>query len=44
MEEGEQKLEAEAAPALVAVHPDQEFVSVSVGSDLRVFNVRLGGN
>ncbi|EPS58344.1 hypothetical protein M569_16472, partial [Genlisea aurea] len=34
--------ENEAAPALVAVHPNHEFVSVSIGSDIRVFDLRDG--
>ncbi|KAL1539744.1 tRNA (guanine-N(7)-)-methyltransferase non-catalytic subunit wdr4-like [Salvia divinorum] len=42
IDESEQKLEAEVAPALIAVHPDQKFVSVAVGSDLRVFNLQHG--
>ncbi|GFP92313.1 tRNA (guanine-n(7)-)-methyltransferase non-catalytic subunit wdr4 [Phtheirospermum japonicum] len=42
MEESDQKLEIEVAPALISVHPDQISVSVSVGSDLRVFNLRDG--
>ncbi|KAG8389326.1 hypothetical protein BUALT_Bualt02G0217700 [Buddleja alternifolia] len=42
MEESEQKLETEVAPALIAIHPAQKSVSVSVGSDLRVFNLQDG--
>ncbi|KAL3644884.1 hypothetical protein CASFOL_010064 [Castilleja foliolosa] len=42
MEESDQKLEIEVAPALISAHPDQIFVSVSVGSDLRVFNLQNG--
>ncbi|KAL0435714.1 UNVERIFIED_CONTAM: Ribosome biogenesis protein bop1-B [Sesamum radiatum] len=42
MEESEQKLETEVAPALIAVHPSQIFVSVSVGSELRVFSLQDG--
>lgn len=42
MEETEQKLEAEVAPALIAVHPNQKSVSVAVGSGLRVFNFQCG--
>ena len=38
IDESEQQLEAEVAPALIAVHPNQKFVSVAVGSDLRVFS------
>lgn len=40
MEESEQKLETEVAPALIAVHPNQNFISVSIGSELRVFNLQ----
>ncbi|VFQ86209.1 unnamed protein product [Cuscuta campestris] len=39
MDENEQSREAEVAPALIAVHPSQDSVAVSVGSDLRVFNL-----
>ncbi|KAL3849878.1 hypothetical protein ACJIZ3_011760 [Penstemon smallii] len=42
MEESEQKLEIEVAPALITVHPAQESVSVAVGSNLRVFNLKDG--
>ncbi|KAI3449660.1 hypothetical protein Pfo_006325 [Paulownia fortunei] len=42
MEESEQKLETEVAPALIAIHPNQKSVSVSIGSDLRVFNLQDG--
>ncbi|KAL7112921.1 hypothetical protein ACP275_04G031500 [Erythranthe tilingii] len=42
MEESEQKLESEVAPALIAVHPNQKFISVSIGSELRVFNLQDG--
>ncbi|KAG6400809.1 hypothetical protein SASPL_137652 [Salvia splendens] len=42
IDESEQKLEAEVAPALIAVHPNQKFVSVAVGSDLRVFSFQHG--
>ncbi|KAK4407155.1 tRNA (guanine-N(7)-)-methyltransferase non-catalytic subunit wdr4 [Sesamum angolense] len=42
MEENEQKLETEVAPALIAVHPSQISVSVSVGSELRVFSLQDG--
>ncbi|KAL2238852.1 tRNA (guanine-N(7)-)-methyltransferase non-catalytic subunit wdr4 [Sesamum indicum] len=42
MEESEQKLETEVAPALIAVHPSQISVSVSVGSELRVFSLQDG--
>ncbi|KAK6164655.1 hypothetical protein DH2020_001519 [Rehmannia glutinosa] len=42
MEENEQKLEKEVAPALIAVHPNQLSVTVSIGSDLRVFNLHDG--
>ncbi|CAH9073892.1 unnamed protein product [Cuscuta europaea] len=40
MEDAEQNRETEVAPALIAIHPTQESVAVSVGSDLRVFNIR----
>lgn len=40
MDEGEQKLDAEVAPALIAVHPNQKSVSVAIGSDLRVFDFK----
>ncbi|EOX94711.1 hypothetical protein QUC31_004652 [Theobroma cacao] len=40
MEESKQNnKDVEVAPALIAVHPTQNSVAVSVGSDLRVFNV-----
>ncbi|PIN09010.1 WD repeat protein WDR4 [Handroanthus impetiginosus] len=42
MEEHDQKLETEVAPALIAVHPNQKFISVSIGSDLRLFNLQDG--
>ncbi|KAK6141380.1 hypothetical protein DH2020_024871 [Rehmannia glutinosa] len=42
MEENEQKLEKEVAPALIAVHPNQLSVTVSIGSALRVFNLQDG--
>lgn len=42
LEETEQKLEAEVAPALIALHPNQKSVSVAVGSGLRIFNFRYG--
>ncbi|KAG6434957.1 hypothetical protein SASPL_106602 [Salvia splendens] len=42
IDESEQKLDAEVAPALIAVHPYQKFVSVAVGSDLRVFSFQHG--
>ncbi|KAL6505145.1 hypothetical protein OROGR_024962 [Orobanche gracilis] len=42
MEESEQKLDMEVAPALIAVHPKHTSVSVAVGSDLRVFNLQDG--
>ncbi|EYU46561.1 hypothetical protein MIMGU_mgv1a008032mg [Erythranthe guttata] len=41
MEESEQKLESEVAPALIAIHPNQKFISVSIGSELRVFNLQV---
>ncbi|KAH6826079.1 Transducin/WD40 repeat-like superfamily protein [Perilla frutescens var. hirtella] len=42
IEETEQKLEAEVAPALIALHPNQKSVSVAVGSGLRIFNFQYG--
>ncbi|KAL6564378.1 hypothetical protein OROMI_015828 [Orobanche minor] len=42
MEESEQKLDMEVAPALIAVHPNHTSVSVAVGSDLRVFDLQDG--
>ncbi|XP_071698792.1 uncharacterized protein [Rutidosis leptorrhynchoides] len=35
-------IEAEVAPALISVHPAHHSVSVAVGSELRVFNLREG--
>ncbi|KAF3436276.1 hypothetical protein FNV43_RR23368 [Rhamnella rubrinervis] len=40
MEYGESNKEIEVAPALIAVHPNQESVAVAVGSDLRVFDLQ----
>lgn len=40
MEEGETNKDIEVAPALVAVHPAQDSVTVAVGSDLRVFDLQ----
>ncbi|CAK9151096.1 unnamed protein product [Ilex paraguariensis] len=42
MEEHEQTLETEVAPALIAVHPTQQSVAAAVGSDLRVFILEEG--
>ncbi|GAA0154515.1 RNA processing factor [Lithospermum erythrorhizon] len=42
MEEGDQTREMGVAPALIALDPTHQYVSVSVGSDLRVFNLREG--
>ena len=40
MEETEQNnKDMEVAPALISVHPTQDSVAVTVGSDLRVFNL-----
>ncbi|XP_015891515.2 uncharacterized protein LOC107425957 [Ziziphus jujuba] len=39
MDFGESNKDIEVAPALIAVHPNQESVAVAVGSDLRVFDV-----
>ncbi|KAK2997788.1 hypothetical protein RJ639_025617 [Escallonia herrerae] len=41
-DENEQGREAEVAPALISVHPAQHYVTVAVGSDLRVFNLQEG--
>ncbi|KAF5727059.1 tRNA (guanine-N(7)-)-methyltransferase non-catalytic subunit wdr4 [Tripterygium wilfordii] len=40
MEEGETEKGLEVAPAIIASHPTQNSVSVAVGSDLRVFDLR----
>ncbi|KAF8394386.1 hypothetical protein HHK36_020594 [Tetracentron sinense] len=40
IEEGENNLELEVAPALVAVHPLENSVAVAVGSELRVFDLQ----
>lgn len=40
MDFGESNKDIEVAPALIAVHPNQESVAVAVGSDLRVFDVQ----
>ncbi|KAF5462663.1 hypothetical protein F2P56_018651 [Juglans regia] len=42
MHEAETHKDIEVAPALIAVHPTQDSVAVSVGSDLRVFDLRGG--
>ncbi|KAL6978548.1 hypothetical protein U1Q18_020216 [Sarracenia purpurea var. burkii] len=42
MEEGDNRREMEVAPALIAVHPTQASVAVTVGSDLRVFDIQTG--
>ncbi|KAL2510698.1 Transducin/WD40 repeat-like superfamily protein [Abeliophyllum distichum] len=39
-EESEKNPETDVAPALISVHPTHKFVSVAVGSDLRVFNLQ----
>lgn len=41
-EHGDQHRETEVAPALIAVHPAQQSIAVSVGSELRVFNLQEG--
>ncbi|KAK2973733.1 hypothetical protein RJ640_019733 [Escallonia rubra] len=41
-DENEQGRETEVAPALISVHPAQHYVTVAVGSDLRVFNLQEG--
>ncbi|KAJ0236216.1 hypothetical protein HA466_0261980 [Hirschfeldia incana] len=38
-EEGERQTRLEVAPALISVHPSQKSVVVTVGSDLRVFDL-----
>jgi tRNA (guanine-N(7)-)-methyltransferase subunit TRM82 len=40
IKEGETNNDIEVAPALIAVHPVQESVVISVGSDLRVFDLQ----
>lgn len=40
MEEGEGNRETEVAPALLAVHPFDKFVAVSVGAELRIFDLQ----
>lgn len=41
VEDGEQhNKDGEVAPALIAVHPNQDSVAVAVGSDLRIFDLR----
>lgn len=42
MEDGDNNRETEVAAALIAVHPLQKSVAVTVGSDLRVFNLSEG--
>ncbi|XP_061366999.1 uncharacterized protein LOC133310121 [Gastrolobium bilobum] len=44
MEEGEpeSKKDVEVAPALIAVHPNQDSVAVAVGPELRVFDLHGG--
>ncbi|XP_010522743.1 PREDICTED: tRNA (guanine-N(7)-)-methyltransferase non-catalytic subunit wdr4 [Tarenaya hassleriana] len=39
IEDGETQGNVEVAPALISVHPSQNSVAVSVGSDLRVFDL-----
>ncbi|ESQ36616.1 hypothetical protein EUTSA_v10007706mg [Eutrema salsugineum] len=39
IEEGESQNKFEVAPALISVHPSQKSVAVTVGSDLRVFDL-----
>ncbi|XP_075482702.1 uncharacterized protein LOC142522967 [Primulina tabacum] len=38
-EESQQKLEAKVVPALISVHPAHKSISVSIGSDIRVFDL-----
>ncbi|KAL9659737.1 hypothetical protein QQ045_024546 [Rhodiola kirilowii] len=40
-EEAENCKETEVAPALIALHPTQKFVTIAVGSELRVFDLEL---
>ncbi|XP_072972561.1 uncharacterized protein [Typha angustifolia] len=40
IEEGESNTGAEVAPALIAVHPLEQFIAVAVGSELRVFDLK----
>ncbi|XP_057965250.1 uncharacterized protein LOC131155823 isoform X2 [Malania oleifera] len=40
MDEGENNRDLEVAPALIAVHPLHKFIAISVGSDLRVFDIQ----
>ncbi|CAM8895052.1 unnamed protein product [Rhodiola kirilowii] len=40
-EEAENCKETEVAPALIALHPTQNFVTIAVGSELRVFDLEL---
>ncbi|KAJ4867880.1 Transducin/WD40 repeat-like superfamily protein [Raphanus sativus] len=39
IEDGEKQTKLEVAPALISVHPFQKSVAVTVGSDLRVFDL-----
>lgn len=39
IEEKETNRNVEVAPALIAVHPNQNSVSVAIGSDLRVYDL-----
>uniref|UniRef100_A0A7N0SYE8 tRNA (guanine-N(7)-)-methyltransferase non-catalytic subunit n=1 Tax=Kalanchoe fedtschenkoi TaxID=63787 RepID=A0A7N0SYE8_KALFE len=41
VEEAENCKEPEVAPALIALHPTQKFITVAVGSELRVFDLEL---
>lgn len=40
IEEGDNHRDVEVAPALISVHPDHKFIVVSIGSDLRVFDLQ----
>ncbi|XP_041018737.1 tRNA (guanine-N(7)-)-methyltransferase non-catalytic subunit wdr4-like [Juglans microcarpa x Juglans regia] len=42
IEDGENHKDIEVAPALISVHPAQESVAVTVGSELRVFDLHGG--
>ncbi|RVX20460.1 tRNA (guanine-N(7)-)-methyltransferase non-catalytic subunit wdr4 [Vitis vinifera] len=42
IEEGDNHRDVEVAPALISVHPDHKFIVVSIGSDLRVFDLQGG--
>ncbi|XP_021764397.1 tRNA (guanine-N(7)-)-methyltransferase non-catalytic subunit wdr4-like [Chenopodium quinoa] len=39
LEEKDSYLQTEVAPALIALHPFDQFIAVTVGSELRIFNL-----